>query len=120
MKTLIAVATATMALTSISAPAEARRVCDHWRGGRCVSWHQSNYGMERSAWAHRRNMERRAAWTTGYRVPTDYSYYSYDRIPRTYVDRYHLDPNYRYAYRDNRVYVVNPTTYAIERILGGW
>lgn len=120
MKTLLALSTAAVALTAIPGAAEARRVCDRWRHGQCVSWHRTNYGMERSRWAHRRNMERREAWTTGYVVPRDYDYYSYDRIPHDYVERYHLDPNGRYAYRDNHVYVVNPTTYAVERILNGW
>ena len=31
--------------------------------------------------------------------------------------RYDLNPDYRYVYRDNYIYVVNPRTYAVERII---
>ena len=31
--------------------------------------------------------------------------------------QYGLRPNYRYVYRDNQIYVVDPTTYAVTRII---
>ena len=41
-------------------------------------------------------------------------------LPRTYVTRYRLEPRYRYVYRDGYIYVVDPTTYAITRILNAF
>ena len=38
-------------------------------------------------------------------------------LPRTYVQRYDLSPNYRYVYRDNYIYEVDPTTYAVTRVI---
>ena len=38
-------------------------------------------------------------------------------LPRVYVQRYDLSPNYRYVYRDNYIYQVDPRTYAITRII---
>lgn len=132
MKKLLLLSAAAMAL-GLSAPASAqwhdrdrgRDGCSEWRHGRCVDGYR-NYGQYQRERMHRRNWERRMArrdardWGVGYRVPRSYSYYGYNSIPRDYARRYNLDPNYRYVRRDNNIYVVNPGTYAIERILGGW
>ena len=48
------------------------------------------------------------ALKSGYRFGPRYSYTSYRALPRTYVSRYDLDPDYRYVYSDNYIYVVNP------------
>jgi hypothetical protein len=76
-----------------------------------------NNGYSQSMSARQRNAARRAAYRTGYRFGPSYDYTAYDQLPRTYVTRYHLRPNYRYVYRDNVVYVVNPRTYAVERVI---
>jgi hypothetical protein len=107
-KTLLALGAAAVALTGISAStaADARhrhhgRECTKWRHGHCVS-----YGHHRHA-----------RWTTGYRFGPRYGYTSYRALPRTYVRRYDLNPDYRYVYTDNYIYVLNPRTYAVERII---
>ena len=54
----------------------------------------------------------------GQRVPTNYRYYTpYDDIPIVLRDRYDLDDDYRYIYRDNVIYRVDPTTNLITSII---
>ena len=84
------------------------RVCAQWRHGTCVRW--DNHGYRTSSARH-------ARWNTGYRFGPRYAYTSYRALPRTSVSRYNLRPNYRYVYRDNYIYVVNPRTYAVERVI---
>ena len=107
-KAFLALGAAALALTGIGASttAEARskhhsRVCKKWRHHHCVSY---GYG-------------RHARWTTGYRFGPRYAYTSYRMLPRTYVTRYDLNPDYRYVYRDNYIYVVDPRTYAVTRVI---
>jgi hypothetical protein len=47
----------------------------------------------------------------------NYDYTAYNALPHPYVVRYHLNPDYRYVYNNGYIYVVDPTTYAITRIL---
>jgi hypothetical protein len=55
----------------------------------------------------------------GQRVPGGYNYYTdYNNIPVQYRTQYNLDPNYNYIYRDNSIYVVDPRTSMVERIIG--
>jgi len=84
------------------------KVCAKWRGGHCVRWDNHGYRVSKA---------RHARWNTGYRFGPRYAYTSYRALPRTYVSRYNLSPNYRYVYNDNYIYVVNPRTYAVERII---
>ena len=112
-KVLLALGASAVALTAVPAEGHNRhhgRVCAKWRHGHCVRW--SNHGFYRSTAMHSR-------YRVGYRFGPDYSYTSYNAIPRTYVDRYHLAPDGRYVYTNNTVYVVDPATYAITRILTG-
>ena len=54
----------------------------------------------------------------GQRVPTNYRYYTpYDDIPMALRDRYDLDDDYRYIYRDNVIYSVDPTTRLVTQII---
>lgn len=59
-------------------------------------------------------------WKKGDRYPSEWTrYYSrYEALPYSYRNRYSYNPDYRYVYRDNRVYVVNPLTQAILDIIG--
>ena len=82
-------------------------VCTNWRHGTCVNMHRAN----------RQAMIRHARYRNGYVFGPRYGYTSYNRLPRTYVSRYDLSPNYRYVYRDNYIYVVDPKTYAVQRII---
>ena len=111
-KTILALGVAAVALGAAGAsPAEARhhdRDCAQWRHGQCVRWANHGYNVS--------NM-RHARYRVGYRFGPDYGYTAYNTLPRTYVSRYRLNPDSRYVYRDNRIYVVDPTTYAVTRIL---
>ncbi len=54
----------------------------------------------------------------GQRVPTGYGYYTpYNNIPMQYRNQYSLDPNNRYIYRNNNIYVVDPRTSLVQRII---
>jgi len=117
-KTLLALGAAAVALTATPALADRHhhdngyrhhaRACAKWRHGHCVRW--NNHGYRVSAARH-------ARWRAGYRFGPRYTYTSYRALPRTYVTQYDLSPDYRYVYRDNYIYVVNPRTYAIERVI---
>ena len=55
----------------------------------------------------------------GQRVPGGYNYYTdYANIPVQYRDQYGLTPDYRYIYRDNSIYVVDPRTSLVQRVIG--
>lgn len=110
MKLLLALGAAALALTA-STPASAHkghRTCAKWRHGHCVRW--VNHGYMVSTARHNR-------YRVGYVFGPNYSYTDIGALPQPYVTRYHLSPDYRYVYRDNVIYVVDPATYAVTRIL---
>jgi hypothetical protein len=116
-KTLLALGAAAVALTATPALADRHsnhgnrhhaRVCAKWRHGHCVRWDTHGYRVSSA---------RHAMWRAGYRFGPDYRYTSYGAIPRVYVQRYDLSPRYRYVYRDNYIYQVDPTTYAVRRVI---
>jgi hypothetical protein len=107
-KTFLVLGAAAIAVTGVASSASAApharhhaKTCSKWRNHHCVS-----YGHGRHA-----------QWSAGYRFGPRYAYTSYRTLPRTYVQRYDLSPNYRYVYRDNYIYQVDPTTYAITRVI---
>jgi Ni/Co efflux regulator RcnB len=102
-KLLLALGTAAVAMTA-TAPASARTTCARWRHGHCVT-----YVRTARPRAHR--------YRVGYVFGPNYSYTSYRALPRRYVTRYRLAPRYRYVYNGGYIYVVDPRTYAIVRIL---
>jgi hypothetical protein len=54
----------------------------------------------------------------GQRVPNGYNYYTdYSNIPVQYRNQYNLDTSNRYIYRNDNIYVVNPRTSLVERII---
>jgi hypothetical protein len=112
-KLLLALGVAAVALTAT--PSEARRhytnitQCTKYRHGRCVQWRRLT-----------RAQARRAGYRVGHRFGPRYSYTAYNALPHTYVVRYHLTPMYRYVYNGGYIYVVDPTTYAITRILNAF
>jgi hypothetical protein len=114
MRTILALGGAAVVLTAV--PAEARHhekalVCTKYRHGQCVAAH----GMAmRPAMVHQGTRYR-----VGYVFGPTYGYTAYDALPHTYVTRYRLSPDYRYVYTGNTIYVVDPTTYAITRVLNG-
>lgn len=76
--------------------------------------HVQNHGQRVSAQRHARNAAR---YSVGHRFTRNYHYTSYNSLPRTYVTRYHLSPRYRYVYTDGYIYQIDPTTYAVTRVL---
>jgi hypothetical protein len=110
-KILLALTGAAVALSAMPADAAYRhhgRHCMKWRHGHCVRWMNKGYMV--STARHNR-------YRVGYVFGPSYSYTEYSALPPVYVRRYDLTPRYRYVYRDNYIYVVDPTTYAITRIL---
>ena len=60
----------------------------------------------------------RRLFREGQRVPRDYRNFSdHDDIPLAYRDRFGIPTGYRYIYRDNTVYVVDPTTSLVRTII---
>ena len=53
----------------------------------------------------------------GTRVPRGWSYTPWGTVPYRLRSQYDLDPAYRYIYRDNVIYVVDPRTRLISSIL---
>jgi len=103
-KILLALSGAAVALTAIPA-AEAKTktyVCTKWRHGVCVSTHR---------------VKGTAPYKVGYVFGPDYTYTTYSALPQPVVTYYHLDANGRYVYSNGYVYVVDPTTYAVTRVL---
>jgi hypothetical protein len=102
-KALLALGVATTAVVA-SAPAVARphahkTACAKYRHGHCVAMRRYN---------------------VGYRFGPRYTYTTYGALPRTYVRRYDLSPHYRYVYQNGYIYVVDPATWAITRILNAY
>ena len=101
MKVLISLG-AVAALAFTSAPA--------------VAQHHSSRHSEYKGHHNGHNV-RKAKWNKGYRFGRNYRYTAYNSLPRTYVRQYSLSPRYRYVYTDGYIYQVDPTTYAVTRIL---
>ena len=122
MKTKIILALSAAAVVGLTAAPAAAHERDH-RG-----WNRNQAAMGCAKWKHGRCVRRGNAYAygqnrgngdyrVGYRFGPSYAYTPYNQIPGPYVSQYNLRPDGRYVYRDNRVYVVNPNTYAVERVL---
>ncbi len=100
------------AVTLPATPSIARRHysnevrCTKYRHGRCVAWHRLTRGAAE-----------RQAYRVGYAFGPNYGYTTYAALPGTIVTRYHLRPNYRYVSTNGYVYVVNPRTYRVVRVI---
>jgi hypothetical protein len=110
MKALLLVAAAA-AVALAGTPADAKRYtnqvkCTKWHHGRCVAYKRLTV-----------KQARRAAYRTGYRFGPSYRYTAYNSLPRTYRTRYNLSPNNRYVYTNGYIYQVDPTTYAVQRVI---
>ena len=61
---------------------------------------------------------RKYYWNRGARVPVGYNGWTrYDAIPRAYRGRVPYDARYRYVYRDDSVYVVDPRTRLVRDVI---
>jgi hypothetical protein len=109
MKTLFAIAAASVVLTAV--PAQARTYSDIVQcvkvvDGRCNKWDRLT--DEQAA---------KARWKMGYVFGPTYCYTTLDAIPHDYVTEFSLDPNARYVYQDGYIYVVDPKSYAVDKII---
>ena len=110
MKLMLALGVASVALTAT--PSEARRhytnytQCMKYRHGRCVAWRRLT-----------RRQAMRRGLPVGHRFGPDYSYVDVGTLPGPVVTRYHLGPNFRYVNENGYVYVVNPRTYRVVRVI---
>ena len=80
--------------------------CEQWRHGQCLSWR----GISRpqaSADAH----------DVGYDFGPRHAFLDLGALPHIVVTRYHLGPDFRYVNENGRVYVVNPHTYRVVRVI---
>lgn len=108
-KVLLAVGAAAIALSATPAAAQhytRHTSCDQWRHGRCVSWHRMT-----------RREARAAGYRVGYNFGPNYGYTEMSALPQPFVTRYRLHDNFRYVNRDGYVYVVNPNTYRVVRVI---
>jgi hypothetical protein len=109
-KAFLALGVAAVALTA--APSDARRhytnmmKCQKYRHGQCVRWKRMT-----------RAEARRAGYNVGYRFGPSYGYSSYNALPQPIIRQYNLRPNYRYVNQNGYVYVVNPNTYRVVRVI---
>jgi hypothetical protein len=106
MKILISLAAVSvLALSAAPAAAQHRGDNRHWNNDK-----DNHRG-------HQSNQSHRQRWSSGYRFGPSYSYTSYNSLPPTYVSQYHLSRRYRYVYNDGYIYQVDPTTYAVTRVI---
>jgi hypothetical protein len=113
MKLLISLgAVAALALGASPALADSHHG-NHGNSG----WHGNKDSHSNNGWHGQNPRAHHARYAAGHRFGRTYRYTSYNALPRTYVQRYNLSPRYRYVYTDGYIYQVDPTTYAVTRIL---
>ena len=59
----------------------------------------------------------RVKYKVGYVFGPNFTYTPISGIPPAVVTQYSLGDNYRYVYSDGYVYVVDPTTYAVTKVI---
>jgi hypothetical protein len=100
-KILLALSGVAVALAA--APADSRTyVCTKWDNGVCISTHR---------------VKGTPPYAVGYVFGSHYAYTTVGGLPRPVVTYYHLNPDERYVYRSGYVYVVDPTTWAVTRVI---
>lgn len=79
--------------------------CSGWRHGQCTSWNRITVKQEREV-------------KEGTMFGPDYTYYSnYKTLPQSVVTQYSLSPDYRYVSTDHYIYVVDPHSYAVTKVI---
>lgn len=111
MKTLIALSAA-VAVALPAAPALARP-----HSGQMMAKQMKHDQKHARKAARHAAKDQARLFRMGQRVPRSYAWTPYAQLPQAYVSQYSLSPDYRYVYRDNYIYVVDPRTYAVSRVL---
>lgn len=101
-KILLALSGVAVALTAAPTSAETF-TCTKWKDGVCVSVHRVKGTPP--------------AREVGYVFGPTYTYTTVGDLPQPVVTYYNLEPNFRYVYADGYIYVVDPSTYAVTRVL---
>ena len=107
IKTLFALGAAAIALSAAPASAQHYRhhgECGRWHHHRCMEWHHMS-------------MQREAEYRVGYSFGPSFGYTDFDALPQPVVTRYKLRPGWRYVNENGRLYVVNPHTYRVTRVI---
>jgi hypothetical protein len=100
-KLLLALTGTALALTA-SATSAKTYVCTKWDNGICVSTHR---------------VKGTPPYATGYVFGPSYSYTTLSDIPQPVVTYYKLGSDMRYVYNDGYLYEVDPTTYAVTKVI---
>jgi hypothetical protein len=111
-RTILGLGAAAVALSALPAPALAEKhysdvmVCDKVKDGVCVTYKR----LTRGAAA-------RAAYGVGHVFGPTYTYTDVSSIPGTIVTEYGIKPTGHYVYQDGYLYEVDPSTYAVTRVI---
>lgn len=106
---ILALAGTAVAITAMPVEAKQNEMkCTKWENHRCVESRNLT-----------RAQARREAYRVGYAFGPRYGYTEFTALPQPVVTRYHLRNNFRYVERDGYVYVVNPRTYRVVRVIPG-
>ena len=101
---LLALTGIALATTAVPAVAMDKAfVCTKWVDGLCTSTHRV-HGTP-------------PGYKVGYVFGPSYGYTTYSDIPQPVVSHYSLDADERYVYSDGYVYVVDPSSYAVTRVI---
>lgn len=100
-KVLLALTGAAIALTPAATQAKTY-VCTKWKDGVCLSTHR---------------VKGHAPYQVGYVFGPSYSYTTLSDIPQPVVTYYKLNSDQRYVYSNGYLYEVDPTTYAITKVI---
>jgi hypothetical protein len=98
---LLAISGVALALTATSAPAKTY-VCTKWDNGVCVSMHR---------------VKGTPPYAVGYVFGPKYAYTSLTDIPQPVVTYYKLGSTDRYVYNDGYLYIVDPNTGAVTKVI---
>ena len=106
-RTLMALALAAVAAAAV--PAGAREYstvikCSGYRDGQCVAW-------------NRLTKEQAKNIGVGFVFPKGYTYTEFSTLPQTIVTANALTPDARYVSTDGYIYVVDPNTYAVTKVI---
>jgi hypothetical protein len=64
-----------------------------------------------------RHHHRVTVYRVGYSFGPDYTYTDFSALPQPIVTRYHLRDNFRYVNTNGYIYVVNPQSYRVVRVI---
>lgn len=102
MRTIL-LALSGLAAAVTAAPAASKNyVCTKWDNGVCVSTHR---------------VKGTPPYAVGYVFGPSYSYTTVSNLPQPVVTYYHLGTDERYVYSNGYIYVIDPATNAVTRVI---